>query len=226
MGVGPGAADLLTLRAVRLISAARCVACIVNGRGQSRARTVVAEHLPPGAEQIEVPLDMGEGRQALDATYAAAAAAICERLAAGVDVCFLCLGDPLLFGSFGHLLAHLPHGCKVEVVPGISSIQTAAAHLQKPLAQLDGALRILSGRHDDDRLRAALHSPDNIAILKAGPHRGRILALLEETNRLDDANYMEDLGGPHQKIIENVRVLPRTPGPYFSLFIVKASAHP
>ena len=65
------------------------------------------------------PPDLPEP-EIVGAFYDAAAEAIARDLAGGRDVALLCLGDPLLYGSFVYVLDRLKDRFAFEVVPGIT----------------------------------------------------------------------------------------------------------
>jgi precorrin-2/cobalt-factor-2 C20-methyltransferase len=232
VGVGPGDPELLTLKAHRLIAQADVIAFLENADGHSQAAEIAAASIQ-AAVGSRLPVDlpiympiympMNRDRALANAAYDAAAQRISEQLSAGRDVVFLCEGDPLFFGSFAYLMARLAEGFHCEVVPGISSINAAAARSKTPLAMLAESFAVLSGRHAPDELRAALERHDTVVILKAGQARPQILAALSEAGRQTDARYLEFVGRPNERIVEDVRQLEAVPGPYFSLFLVSRS---
>ena len=56
---------------------------------------------------------------------------------------FLCEGDPLLYGSFAHLLPRLADRFECEVIPGITSITAAAAVARVPLGLYDEPIALI-----------------------------------------------------------------------------------
>ena len=110
-----------------------------------------------------------------------------------------------------------------EVVPGISSVHAAAATLQYPLTVLKESFAVLSGRHDSDQLIATLHGCDSVVIMKAGRSRPKILDALRQTDRINEAAYLEYIGRDNQYIEKDVSQLADEAGPYFSLFVVTRS---
>jgi len=124
IGAGPGAADLLTLRAVRLIQ---------------RAEVIVYDHLAdadcldfagPGAELICV----GKRAGCHSTSQAAINAVLLARAKAGQCVVRLKGGDPGIFGRAGEEIEHLAqHGIRVGIVPGVTAALGCAAALGIPL---------------------------------------------------------------------------------------------
>lgn len=222
IGVGPGDPELLTLKAVRLIKAADIVAYLTNTRGQSLARTIAAPVLAEKVSGTELPIavPMSTARDAANQAYDSAAQKIGEELAAGRQVAFLCEGDPFFYGSFAYLHERLQHDFPCQVVPGVSSLHAAAACAGLPLALQGEDLIVVSPRHSDAVLIDALQRHDNIVILKAGPHRARLLDLLKTAGRDSDAVYLEKITQPGEYLEAQLDRLPVTPGPYFSLFLI------
>ncbi len=132
VGAGPGAVDLLTLRAVRVLGEADVVVW---------ARSLVDEgvlaHARPGAELV------ASDDRTLDDVVA-----IYERAAAeGLRVARVHSGDPTLYGALHEQLeACRQLGLEVEIVPGVSSMAGAAAALGQELTVPDVAQTLILTR--------------------------------------------------------------------------------
>ena len=229
VGVGPGDPELITLKAHRLISNASTIAYISTRNSPSQARTIAANSINASAStprDINIAMPMSTNRSLANAAYDKGAASIREALLQGEDVVFLCEGDPLFFGSFAYLLERLQDEFSCEVVPGISSINAAAAVLLEPLTMLCESFVVISGRHSEDHIRDSLQKHDTVVIMKAGLARPRILALLKETGRLQDARYLEYISREQQQVLPDVSQLANEAGPYFSLFVIMRERTP
>lgn len=223
VGVGPGDPELITLKAARLIKQADVISYLQGESGEAQARKIAVDVIAERtfvAEEIAVPMPMSEDRSLANQAYDQAAKSIEAAIAAGKTVVFLCEGDPLFFGSFAYLLERLEGKVACQVVPGISSVHAAASELQMPLTMLKESFAVISGRHSDQQLRDALQQHDSVVIMKAGRSRQRILNALTETNRMQDARYLEYISRVNQRIVEDVSTLAGEAGPYFSLFVV------
>ena len=229
VGTGPGDPDLLTLQAAALVRECSLLCFINNGRGESRARAVVAELLAgreTPAEEYPLVLPMCRDRSVAEAAYDSAAEHIAAALEADRSVVFLCEGDPLLFGSFNYLHERLAGRFPVRVVPGISALSAAAAALGRPLARQAESLALLSGRHSDARILAALEQHDGVVLYKAGAERDRLSRLIKQSGRIGDGAYVEQLGRPDERLVADLNQLEPGPGPYFSLFLITRHAPP
>jgi len=223
VGVGPGDPELLTLKAYRAIQNADVVCYLENESGKSQALDIAIEALKdPIKEQVHlgVRFAMSRERVAANLAYDKAIQEIQEQLKLGKTVVFLCEGDPLFFGSFTYLLERLDKQHDSLVIPGIPAFVAATAELQIPLTVLKQSFAVITGRHDDQKIKAALLAHDAVVIMKAGMERPRLLKLLKETKRFDDANYLEYISRDNQKVISDLNLLDDVAGPYFSLFLV------
>jgi precorrin-2/cobalt-factor-2 C20-methyltransferase len=224
VGLGPGAPDLITLRAARLINAARVIAYPALAGGDSFARSIATDLIPAGAREIVIDLPMSTDRAPAQAAYDRGATDIAAALDAGEDVVTLCEGDPLFYGSFMYLLARLRDRFPVRIVPGVTSLTACAAVAALPLAARNDVVTILPGPLPDADLMRRLDEADTIVVMKVGRHLPRVRALLEREGHLTRATYVEraTLGA------ERVMRLADAPddAPYFSMILVAKGADP
>jgi uroporphyrin-III C-methyltransferase len=130
VGAGPGDPDLLTLRAARLLERADLV--VHDGLVD---RTVLAL-APPTAELVSVAKSRARHTLAQEEINAL----LVREALAGRDVVRLKGGDPFVFGRGGEEAeACRAAGVPVEVVPGISAANGAAAAAQIALTHRDAA---------------------------------------------------------------------------------------
>jgi len=119
VGAGPGAADLITIRAQRLLS--QCSACLYAG---SLVPADVLAHCPPGATLIDTA----------DLTLDEIIAAMAEAHAKGQDVVRLCSGDPAVFSAIAEQARRLDRaGIPYDITPGVPAFAAAAAALRREL---------------------------------------------------------------------------------------------
>jgi precorrin-2/cobalt-factor-2 C20-methyltransferase len=138
---------------------------------------------------------------------------------------FLTEGDPLLFGSFGDVVAALQTvqpELAVEIVPGVSSVTAAAAAAGIPLTDSRERLALVPATGDLAHVESALRDFECVVILKIGRVLGDLLSMLDRIGRLDDAVYVRRCGWPEQQIAHDVRSLMASPPTdYFALLIVR-----
>ena len=224
VGVGPGAADLMTLRAARLIGAARVVAYPTLAGAESFARAIAAELIRDDAEEIVMDVPMTVERAPAQATYDAGARRIAEHLAEGRDVVCLCEGDPFFYGSFMYLFARLSGRFRVEVVPGVTSIAACAAVAGRPLVARNERLTVLPGPLPEAELRDRIAGAESVAIMKVGRHLAKIRGVIDGLGLIDRAVYVERASLPEQVVCP----LAEAPAaaPYFSMILLTKGADP
>ncbi len=224
IGVGPGDPELMTLKAHRLIAAARVVAYPAPDDGESFARRIAAATIPAGAEEIPLVVPMRANRFPAQQVYADAAERIAAHLDAGTDVAVLCQGDPFFYSSFMYLFARLGTRFPVEVVPGVTALTACAAALKRPLTARNDVLTVLPGPLPDTELRARIEAAQAIAIMKVGRHLGRIRTLLDAMDLTGSSGYIERASLD----VEHVSPLAEAPekAPYFSMILIYKGDNP
>lgn len=218
IGVGTGDPEYLTLKAVRLIQQADVIAYLISSKGVTIAYDIASEWM---IEQQKMAISMPYkiDRDAANQAYDSAAINIADHLQQGLDVAFLCEGDPLFFGSYIYLHQRLSKNYCCEIVPGISSLHAATALAQIPLLQQKENLAIVTSRNSDEEILSALKHYSSVVIMKAGVARPRLLTLIKQSKRLENTCYIQRAGQQGEKIIQNVSQLTGK-GDYFSLFVV------
>ncbi|QIO21112.1 cobalt-factor II C(20)-methyltransferase [Haloarcula sp. JP-L23] len=125
VGLGPGQADLVTVRGKRALEDAD----VVYSPGRL-SRSVATEHVPE--ERIgDLDFPMTRDEEKLRAAWKEAAAEIATTARDG-DAAFVTLGDPNVYSTFGHLrrtLAAFHPEVDLEVVPGVSAVTAFATAL-------------------------------------------------------------------------------------------------
>jgi len=136
IGAGPGAADLLTLRAVRLL--ATSPVCLYAG---TYLDAEVLSHCPEGAELVDTQhLD-------LDAITAHLVRATAE----GKDVARLCSGDPSVYSAVAEQARRLDAaGVPWDVTPGVAAYAATAALVGRELTVPEVAQSVVLTRAQKD----------------------------------------------------------------------------
>jgi precorrin-2/cobalt-factor-2 C20-methyltransferase len=172
VGLGPGDADLVTVRGRRVLETAD----VVYSPGRL-SRTVATEHVPDDRiGDVDFPMTRDEDK--LRRAWKVAAEEIAPRARDGT-VAFVTLGDPNVYSTFGHLRRTLDAfhpTVDVDVVPGVSAVTAFTTALGVEVAA--GASLTL---HEASR-GAAPTGPDRMILFK-------VTDVPSTHERLVDAGY-------------------------------------
>ena len=156
VGLGPGEADLVTVRGQRVLEDAD----VVYSPGRL-SRSVATEHVSEGViGDVDFPMTRDE--KELKRAWKAAAAEIVPRAREGTAA-FVTLGDPNVYSTFGHLrrtLGAFHPDIEVEVVPGVSAVTAFATALGIEIAS-GASLALREGARG-----AAPTGPDRLLLFK------------------------------------------------------------
>ncbi|MDN5760987.1 MAG: precorrin-2 C(20)-methyltransferase [Microlunatus sp.] len=227
VGVGPGDPELLTVKAARLIAAADVVAYHSGPRGDSIARSIVADHIPAGAveELLAYPVTVGRTEGAsnyyaqLDAFYDTSADRLSAHLDAGRNVVVLAEGDPLFYSSYMYLHDRLADRFTCEIVPGVTSVSASTAAAGLPLTRHEDVLTVLPGTLSVPELARRLANTEAAVIMKLGRTFAGVREALRQAGRLADAVYVERASTGLQ-IVRPVSEVDAGSVPYFSSIVV------
>ncbi len=224
VGLGPGAPDLMTLRAARLIEGADIVAYPTLAGGESFARAIASDLIKPNAVEFVMDVPMSVERQPAQDAYDAGALAIADALEAGRDVVCLCEGDPFFYGSFMYIFARLADRFDVQIVPGVTSVTACAASARMPLAARNERLTVLPGPLPEDALRDRIAGAESVVIMKVGRHLAKIRGVIDALGLMDDAVYVERATLPTEVVLPLADAPEKAP--YFSMILLTKGADP
>ena len=224
VGLGPGAPDLMTLRAARLIEGAGVIAYPTLAGAASFARAIAADLIAPDAQEIVMDVPMSVERAPAQAAYDKGAGEIAAALDAGHDVVCLCEGDPFFYGSFMYLFARLSDAYRVEIVPGVTSVTACAARARMPLAARNERLTVLPGPLPEDELRARIEGAESVVIMKVGRHLAKIKSVIDALGLTDGAVYVERATLPEEVVLPLAKAPEKAP--YFSMILLTKGADP
>jgi precorrin-2/cobalt-factor-2 C20-methyltransferase len=170
-------------------------------------------------------LPMLRDRDKLAQYWRQAADTVWQVLAGGEDCAFVNVGDPLLYGTFIYVMDTLKEShpeVPVTVVPGVSSINAAAAASVLPLSCDDDNIAIISGRGEDDGfIQETLERFDTVVFLKVNSIFGKVLGILQEMGLVDKCVYVRRCTTGDEEIVRDIGKLAGQKLDYFSLLIVR-----
>jgi precorrin-2 C(20)-methyltransferase len=219
VGVGPGDPGLVTVKAAEALGRAPVIAYLAAKGHACMARMVAERYFNKAAVERSFFAPMQGSDDDLLAFYAEVADALAGELDANRDVAFLCLGDPLFYGSFSYLLPHLQDRYPVETIPGITSFNAGMAKLGLPLVLQEDRFAIMPAEAFDPSMLDEPHS-SSIVLMKLGHRMPRIREALGERGLIDCAFIASRIGWPDERI-SRLAGWGDAPAPYMSLMIIQ-----
>ncbi len=226
VGVGPGEADLLTVRAVSALRRAdRVVAPTTAVDAVGRAEAVVREALP-GLIVERVPFAMSADRTDRECSVSQAAAVVTRHLSSGEEVAWITLGDPLTYSTFVAVADQVRQWRPATIVvqvPGIMAFQALAARTGTVIADERSRVTIRTAL-DGDELESDLRDPaTTLVIYKGGRRLPELAAQAVACHRSADAVAGELIGMPGERIAPLEELATSGPASYLATVIVPAT---
>jgi precorrin-2/cobalt-factor-2 C20-methyltransferase len=228
VGVGPGDPELLTRKAERILRQADVIlAPVSNPSDASVALETVREFLDESRQEVIIhQFPMTSDKTRLIPAWQEAVDLIAGWVAAGKNVAFITIGDPLLYSTFIYLLRIFRESypqIAIEIVPGISSINTSAAVAAISLAEADERIAIIPATAGMDKVVEALAQYETVVLLKVKPVFGEILKVLGQMGGKRSAVFVERVGSARQKVLTDLAEMAAHTPDYLSLMIIKRS---
>lgn len=226
VGVGPGAPDLITLRALEILKRADVLALPrSNDWGESMAWKIAQPTVGEiaGQERLLLTFPMNKDPERLKPAWERAFAEIGRRLEAGRTVAFVTEGDPSLYSTFVYLAREAPRrwpSVPVEIVPAVSSVLAVPSVTGVPLADGQERIAIIPANYGVGDLDQVLAAFDTVVLMKIGPEMPAIVAALERAGLLDRAVYVAKATMPEQRVVRDLRLVETERGDCFAMVVV------
>jgi len=226
VGVGPGDPELLTRKAERIISQSPVIYAPTGAADAASYALSIVEHLLDRSRQevISKVFPMLKKGPELQAAWEEAATEVIRLIDRGTDVAFITIGDPCLYSTFlylYHIIRSQRADIPVEIIPGISSINAAAAAAGIPLGMAGERIAILPATYEDHELRKALEEFDTVVLMKVSRVFDQIYALLRELALVDNAVFVRRVGSAQQEVVFDIATLVGRELDYLSMLIVR-----
>lgn len=191
IGTGPGASDLLTLRAVNAIKEADIIFA-PNNKGKNMSLDTAKEFI---GDTKTVLLDFPMGTVKKE-DYINAAETIYNSIEEGQIGAFLTIGDSMIYSTFIYIMEILEEkNIEIQIIPGIPSFVAAACASKVPLT-VKGDTFLLC-----DELTDELDKVSSVAVLKTFKNKELLLDKLE--NRDFIYKYIKRVSLEEEEILES-----------------------
>ncbi len=226
VGLGPGACDLMSVRADRLVRGARHVAYFRKAGRPGQARRIVEGMLRD--DVIEYPMEypvtteiaLSDPRynDRLSGFYAGCIDHLAALALGGEDVVVLCEGDPFFYGSFMHLYTRLQGVAPVAVVPGITGMSGAWTARGAPITWGDDVLTVVMGTLPEADLVRRIRDTDALVVMKIGRHLAKLRRAVAAAGREEAAWLVEYAAMAEQRVTRLCEADAVTP--YFAILLI------
>lgn len=224
VSLGPGEAELITLKGFRALQQADAIYCpatlSADGRRISRAAEILRAlgFEAPKCRLFELP--MSKDGRAAEAVYGRVAGEIAAN-AGSVRTAVVAEGDAGFYSSVHYIGDRLAGaGVAVEYVAGVPAFIAAGACAGLHVAKRGEPLTVLPAVADAGRLTALLEAGHTVVVMKLSQNEAPVK---EAIRRLPDGDwhYFEQVGTPEElHLTDPARLLAR-PFAYFSLLLAR-----
>jgi precorrin-2/cobalt-factor-2 C20-methyltransferase len=225
IGVGPGDPELLTFKAKRILEKVE-VLLVPKSKMEKRslALSIISGVVDKDWQILELLLPMIKDKEELQKHWQQAAKQVFDVLQQGKDAAFITLGDPTIYSTFTYLMKYVQNlepEVQVEIVPGISAVNSISAWIKQPLAEGEESLVIIPAINEKDEIEKAIDQFDNIVLLKAGSQTNKVLEILEDKDLLDKGFYVSRCGFKDGFYTSNLKEIFNKKFDYLSTMIIK-----
>lgn len=227
VGIGPGDPDLMTIKAMQVISACPVIAAPRTKTGDMIALDIVRKVVPLGNKEVlAMDFTMDKVAAKRQENYKRNADAAAASLDQGRDVAMITLGDVSIYSTVRYIADELSaRGYETKMVPGVTSFSAVAASLGISLTEMDEPLHIIPAvwRNPEDYLDL----PGTKVLMKAGHRLADTLDLLSHRNLLGKSSLAVNCGMEHELLIPDLEAGEDIPEKtnYFTTIIVKDQIH-
>lgn len=227
VGIGPGDPELLTQKALRVLSSVPVIfvpKAKITDEGLALQILLGSVVSKTGAELKELIFPMSKDAAVLKPAWADAREAVLGVLRAGQNAAFITLGDTAIYSTYMNLLAELRQaepGLGIQTVAGVSSYSEAAARLNLALVEKAESMAIVPCLTDVQAMRPDLERFDCVVLMKVGRRFADLRELLRGMGLLPYSHLALKLGAPGEILSSQLDEVDAEKVSYMSLVIVR-----
>lgn len=220
VSVGPGDPELLTTKALRVLTACPVIAAPQTANGEQLALSIARQAVDlTGKELLPLAFSMDRDETVRKTAWRKAADQVRAFLDRGQDVAMVVLGDVSIYATYCSLMEILQgEGYATEMIPGVTSFSAVAARLGMSLTTMEEPLHILPASRADQW--EGLSLPGTKILMKSGRNLGPLMEELSRRDLLDRASLVANCGLPDEVVCRDLRDFSLSTG-YYTTVIVK-----
>ena len=224
VSLGPGAADLITLRGLKTLQEADKIyypgSLFKDGRKSSYSLSILNQYDLDKNKLQGFYLKMDLQRVQAKAIYETTFQQIAADYNKGLTIAIVSEGDISTFSSFSYLLEKIQaQQLNISLIPGISSYLHLASESKIPLCLQNEKTVIIPRVQTKEELQEAITNFDTVVLMKIISVIDMITTVIDETKH--SITYAERLGTDEQFITHSWATANQRETPYFSLLIIK-----
>ena len=231
VGCGPGDPELLTIRALNLITEADVIFVPTSKLDKpSIALSIVAKYIKETTKIINLVFPMVKDKDALKDYWKKNTLEISQVVRTGKKTLYLTVGDPSLYSTWIYIHRELKKNHKdieIEIIPGITSIFAFAAESKLSLVEGNEHLSIVPACYDLNKVKNTVKASDTIVFLKDGRYFDNVIEMLSDSGFGEETQIAiaQDVSTKENileiKHLKDLKGKKQPSQKYFSIMVVK-----
>ncbi len=224
VGVGPGDAELMTVKAARIVSEADIIITPKTEKKEGSVALQIAQpYIQDHTEVVPVVFPMVLDEKVMSDAWLETKAVILSFLESGKKVVFLTLGDPMFYSTYMYIYRLIENsGYEIETVPGVTAFCAIGAHLGYPIVEKEEVLAIVPATAPKEKIDAVLAVADDAVIMKVYKNFAEVRETLLKHDMADEAVMISRVGLDDEVVHRNLATLdPNIELNYLSTILTK-----
>jgi precorrin-2/cobalt-factor-2 C20-methyltransferase len=231
VGCGPGDPELLTIRALNLITGADVIFVPTSKLDKpSIALSIVAKYIKETTKIINLVFPMVKDKDSLKDYWKKNTLEISQMVRTGKKTLYLTVGDPSLYSTWIYIHRELKKNHKdieIEIIPGITSIFAFAAESKLSLVEGNEHLSIVPACYDLNKVKNTVKASDTIVFLKDGRYFDNVIEMLSDSGFGEETQIAiaQDVSTKENileiKHLKDLKGKKQPSQKYFSIMVVK-----